>query len=103
MKTTRRKTHRWKDVEKELFTPKQQAEARRWAEQELLELNLRSLREMVGPRDDRPVWLAPVDGLLEALKEHLGEDYDSDRADASQQRRDAYKRLTDFLWPNVEF
>lgn len=48
MKTSRGKTHRWKDVEKELFTPKQQAEARRWAEQEILELNLRSLREMVG-------------------------------------------------------
>lgn len=48
MTTPRRKTRRWKHVEKELFSPKQQAEARRWAEQELLELNLRSLREMAG-------------------------------------------------------
>ncbi len=42
------KTHRWKDIKKELFTPKQREEARRWAEREILEMNLRSLREMSG-------------------------------------------------------
>jgi hypothetical protein len=40
--------------------------------------------------------------LGQALKVHLGEQYEPDRPGASQKRRDAYKRLMDVFWPDVE-
>lgn len=40
--------------------------------------------------------------LGEALKDHLGEEYEPDRSGASQKRRDAYRRLMDVFWPDPE-
>ncbi len=42
------KTHRWKDIEKKHFTPDQVKKAKAWAERELLEMDLRAVRELVG-------------------------------------------------------
>lgn len=45
------KTHRWSDVKKKLtakLTPEQLAEDAAWVKNELLEMNLRDLRELAG-------------------------------------------------------
>lgn len=42
------RTKNWKDIERTHFTPSQVAEATRYAEAEVLELNLRELREAAG-------------------------------------------------------
>ena len=41
-------THKWRDVEKRAFTPRERAASRKRAEQEVFEMNLRKLRELVG-------------------------------------------------------
>lgn len=43
-----RKTRKWADVERELFTPAQISEAAENAKREVLEMNLRELREISG-------------------------------------------------------
>ncbi|HET9553939.1 MAG TPA: XRE family transcriptional regulator [Anaeromyxobacteraceae bacterium] len=48
------KTRRWEDVEKRFFTPKEVAEAERRAERELLEMNLRELRQAAGETQEQP-------------------------------------------------
>ncbi|MBX3221918.1 MAG: hypothetical protein KF795_15485 [Labilithrix sp.] len=40
--------------------------------------------------------------IAQALKEHLDQDYEPDRPGGSQKRRDAYKRLMDVFWPDVD-
>ena len=42
------KTKNWKEIERKLFTPSEIAEATRYAEAEVLELNLRELRQITG-------------------------------------------------------
>jgi hypothetical protein len=42
------KTKRWEEVEQRLFTPREIASAERFAERELLEMNLRELRQAAG-------------------------------------------------------
>jgi helix-turn-helix protein len=42
------RTKSWKDVERKLFTPSEIAEATRYAEAEVLEMNLRELRQATG-------------------------------------------------------
>ncbi len=43
-----RKTRKWSDVERELFTPAQISEATESAKREILEMNLRELRKVSG-------------------------------------------------------
>ena len=43
-----RKTRKWSDVEREIFTPAQIAAATERAQREVLEMNLRELREITG-------------------------------------------------------
>src|SRR5438105_2813017 len=40
--------HRWKDIQEKHFTPEEIAENQEWARRELLEADLRTLREMAG-------------------------------------------------------
>jgi DNA-binding XRE family transcriptional regulator len=47
------KTKRWEDVEKRLFTPKEVAAAERFAEREILEMNLRELRQAAGKTQEQ--------------------------------------------------
>jgi hypothetical protein len=42
------KTKSWKDVERKLFKPSEIAEATRYAQSEVLEMNLRELRQVTG-------------------------------------------------------
>lgn len=42
------KTHRWKDIEKKHFTPERVKKATDWAKREVLEMDLRAVRELVG-------------------------------------------------------
>jgi hypothetical protein len=42
------RTKRWEEIEKRLFTPGEIAEAERFVERELLEMNLRELRQAAG-------------------------------------------------------
>lgn len=42
------KLHKWSDLKRRMFTPKQLEEIRREVEKELLEMNLRAMREMLG-------------------------------------------------------
>jgi hypothetical protein len=42
------KLHRWEDIRKKHLTPKETAANRAWAERELLEMDLRAVRELVG-------------------------------------------------------
>ncbi len=42
------KTHKWKDVQKKMFTPEQIAESKAWVEREILVIGLRGLREKRG-------------------------------------------------------
>jgi hypothetical protein len=42
------KVHRWDDVRRKKLTPKQIEENARWVEQEIVEMNLRALRELTG-------------------------------------------------------
>ncbi len=42
------KVHRWEDIRRKKLTAKQVQENARWVEQELVELNLRALRELTG-------------------------------------------------------
>lgn len=48
MRAVRKKTKRWKKIEKGLFTGNEVAEAERFAEREVLEMNLRELRQAAG-------------------------------------------------------
>ncbi len=47
------KTKRWEEVEKRLFTPKEIAAAERFAEREMLEMNLRELRLAAGKTQEQ--------------------------------------------------
>ena len=40
--------HRWEDIRRKKLTAKQLEENARWVEQEIVELNLRALRELTG-------------------------------------------------------
>ena len=42
------KTHRWKKIEKKHFTPEQVKKATEWAQREVLEMDLRTVRELLG-------------------------------------------------------
>jgi len=42
------RVHKWKDVRKRKLTPEQMAENDRWVRAEILEMNLRALRELTG-------------------------------------------------------
>jgi hypothetical protein len=47
------KTKRWEEVEKRLFTPNEVAAAERFAEREILEMNLRELRQAAGKTQEQ--------------------------------------------------
>jgi predicted transcriptional regulator len=47
------KTKRWEEVEKRLFTPREIAAAEQFAERELLEMNLRELRQAAGKTQEQ--------------------------------------------------
>jgi predicted transcriptional regulator len=47
------RTKKWRDVEKRLFTREEVAEAERFAERELLAMNLRELREATGKTQEQ--------------------------------------------------
>jgi hypothetical protein len=40
--------HRWSDLKKSKLTPAQREANKRWVEEEILEMNLRALREFLG-------------------------------------------------------
>jgi transcriptional regulator with XRE-family HTH domain len=42
------KIHRWSDLKRSKSTPEEIADAERWAEEELIEMNLREIRETIG-------------------------------------------------------
>src|SRR5438105_15078897 len=42
------KLHKWKDIEAKRFTPEQIARSEKWVERELLEMDLRAVRELTG-------------------------------------------------------
>lgn len=46
--TTKVRTKNWEDLKKKYFTPEQIAASKRYVEKELLELNLREVRELKG-------------------------------------------------------
>jgi predicted transcriptional regulator len=68
-------TQRWKDVQKRKLSPEQVEEVRRRVADEVLEMNLRSLRESLGKTQDEIAHLADVTqsqlSKIERREDHL--------------------------------
>jgi transcriptional regulator with XRE-family HTH domain len=54
------RVHRWKDLKATKLTPAQREANRRWVEAELLEMNLRALRESLGKTQEELARLAEI-------------------------------------------
>ncbi len=54
------RVHRWKDLKATKLTPAQREANRRWVEAELLEMNLKVLRESLGKTQEELARLAEV-------------------------------------------
>ncbi len=50
--------HRWNDLKASKLTPAQRKANKRWVEQEILEMNLRALRELLGKTQEELAQLA---------------------------------------------
>jgi len=68
-------THRWKEVQKRKLSPKQVEDVRKRVADEVLEMNLRSLRESLGKTQDEIANLADVTqsqlSKIERREDHL--------------------------------
>ncbi len=52
--------HRWKDLKHRKLTPAQLEENRRWVEREVLEMNLRAMREALGKTQEEVAGVADM-------------------------------------------
>jgi predicted transcriptional regulator len=69
------KTHRWEDIKRRKLSPEQIEKIRREVEEEILEMNLRAMRELVGKTQGEVAEAADMDqseiSKAERREDHL--------------------------------